>query len=142
MFCEREALTDQPRQLFDGPVVVVGAPAALALASFLRRHRREWLEHAAPFAAVSLEVATTIEALGRCADAFKQSQVPDGASGSLPNAAPPLPSSVVDDWISVKEVADRLHSSERWVRRLLEDGRLPGRKVNGRWLVDAEGLEK
>ena len=135
-------MSDLPRRLFRGPLVLVEGTTATVLVGFLRRHRREWLEHAAPFAAVSLEVATTIEALGRCADAFKQSQVPDGASGSLPNAAPPLPSSVVDDWISVKEVADRLHSSERWVRRLLEDGRLAGHKVNGRWLVNAESLEK
>jgi len=137
MFCEREALTDQPRQLFDGPVVVVGAPAALALASFLRRHRREWLEHAAPFAAVSLEVATTIEALGLCADVFRRSQVPDAEPKTVPSPEVALPSrAMVTPW----EAAGRLAVSERWVRRLLSDGRLPGQKVAGRWMVDSKGL--
>jgi len=42
----------------------------------------------------------------------------------------------------VKEVADRLKCSERWIRAQLADGRLPGRKVAGRWMVDSEGLEK
>ncbi|MGI8515381.1 MAG: helix-turn-helix domain-containing protein [Acidimicrobiia bacterium] len=131
-----------PRQLIDGPAAVVGGPAALALAAFLRRYQREWRELAPPYAQASIEVADTVAAICLAADMFKRRQLPDGASGSLPNAAPRLPSSVVDDWLSVKEAADRLRRSERWVRRLLEDGRLSGRKVNGRWLVDAESLEK
>jgi len=140
MICEREALTDLPRQVFDGPVVIVTGPTAIALSSFLRRHRREWLEHAAPYARASIEVATTVEAICLAADMFKRSQVPEGLPSALPNAAPRLPSSIVDGWVSVKEVADRLRCSERWIRTLLMDGRLPGRKVAGRWMVDSKGL--
>jgi|GEM_PF-1492586 len=130
---------DLPRQLIDGPAVIVGGPAALALAAFLRRYQREWREHAAPFAAASIEVATTIEALGRCAAAFKRSQVPNPEANQLPSAEVGLPSRPM---VTPEIAAGRLGCSERWIRHLLSDGRLPGAKVAGRWMVDAESLEK
>lgn len=39
-----------------------------------------------------------------------------------------------DAW-TVREVADRMGCSTRWVRHLLAAGRLPGRRSGGTWIV-------
>lgn len=119
-----------PRQLVDTPSVLVAGPAAVALSSFLRRYRREWCEHAAPFA-VSIEVAETVAALEMVADAFRR--VPIAEPLSVPIAEPGLPLPGV---MTTTEAAGQRGVSERWIRRQLETGRLPGRKVAGRWLVE------
>ena len=128
-----------PRQLFAGPTVVVSGPTAVALSRFLRKHRREWEEHVAPYARLTMDIATTVEAFDRCAETFKRSQVPDSEVTQLPIAEPFLRLEAME---TTREAADRLRVSERWVRRMLIDGRLVGRKVGGRWMVDSEGLEK
>ncbi len=43
--------------------------------------------------------------------------------------------------LSVAEAAQRLQVSPRRVRALLESGRLPGRRVAGRWLLPARAIE-
>ena len=130
-------MSDLPRRLFRGPLVLVEGTTATVLVGFLRRYQREWREHAAPYAHASIEVATTIEALGQCAETFKRSQVPNLEVNRLPSPEVALPSrAMVTPW----EAAGRLAVSERWVRRLLSDGRLPGQKVAGRWMVDSKGL--
>ncbi|MGI8514502.1 MAG: helix-turn-helix domain-containing protein [Acidimicrobiia bacterium] len=127
---------DRPRQLFSGPVVVVSGPAALALAAFLRRYQREWRELAPPYAQASIEVADTVAAICLVADMFKRRQLPEAA---LPPPEMHLP---LSGMVTPEIAAGRLGLSERRIRQLLNGGRLPGHKVNGRWLVDAESLEK
>ena len=36
---------------------------------------------------------------------------------------------------SVKEAANRLELSERWIRKLLEDGRMKGKKLARDWVI-------
>jgi excisionase family DNA binding protein len=43
--------------------------------------------------------------------------------------------------LSVAEAAQRLQVSPRRVRALLEDGRLPGRQVAGRWLLPSRAVD-
>lgn len=43
--------------------------------------------------------------------------------------------------LTVRETAERLRFSQSAVYRALEDGKLPGYKVLGRWRVDVDELE-
>jgi len=132
-------MSDLPRRLFRGPLVLVEGTTATVLVGFLRRHRREWREHAAVFAAASLEVAETVAALEMAAEAFKQSQVPDAEAKTVPPAEVALASAAM---VTTETAAGRRGVSERWIRQLLMDGRLHGKKIGGRWMVDAKSLEK
>ncbi|MGI8518637.1 MAG: hypothetical protein ACR2ME_09935 [Acidimicrobiia bacterium] len=124
----------QPRALIVRPSVLVGPVTCLALAAFLRSHREAWREHAARYSAGAPEMSFEIQALEMAAKLFTSSQFP----AALPEAEADLSSpSMVTPW----EAAGRRNCTERWIRQLLTDGRLPGRKINGRWLVDVEGLE-
>ena len=43
--------------------------------------------------------------------------------------------------MAVSEVAERLKTSQRYVIHLVARGRLPGRKLRGRWLIDKPDVE-
>jgi len=45
------------------------------------------------------------------------------------------------DALSVSEAADKLRVSERRIRALAEARILPARKIAGRWIIDARGIE-
>jgi len=45
-------------------------------------------------------------------------------------------------FLSTGEAAKRLGVNERHVRLLLDEGRLAGQKIGGRWIVDAAALRK
>jgi excisionase family DNA binding protein len=47
-----------------------------------------------------------------------------------------------EDDLSVQEVAHRLDVSDRWVRQLITDGRLSGRKHRGAWSVPTVEVER
>jgi excisionase family DNA binding protein len=47
-----------------------------------------------------------------------------------------------EDDLSVQEVAHRLDVSDRWVRQLIADGRLSGRKHRGAWSVPTVEVER
>ena len=41
----------------------------------------------------------------------------------------------IDDWLTPKEAADLLNSTDRWIMRLCKAQRLTAQKKGGRWLV-------
>lgn len=43
-------------------------------------------------------------------------------------------------WLTPTEAAEILPQTEQVIRRLLREGRIPGRKVEGRWSVDMKEL--
>jgi excisionase family DNA binding protein len=51
-------------------------------------------------------------------------------------------SDVLDEVVSVDEAAEELDLEKRHVRELLADGVLHGRKISGRWVVDAASVEE
>ncbi|WP_103342607.1 helix-turn-helix domain-containing protein [Amycolatopsis sp. CA-126428] len=53
--------------------------------------------------------------------------------GAPPDTPPSAPAAAVGR--SVSEVAEAMGCSNRYVRRLLTTGRLPGRKTHGGWIV-------
>lgn len=50
---------------------------------------------------------------------------------------------MIGDWLTTKEVAARLGVSDRRVRQLIAEGKLPAQKISDRqWLVKASALDK
>jgi hypothetical protein len=124
-----------PRRVYRGPVVIVEGPAAVAIAGFIRANRSEWRQFVAPYAVTSIEIPETIAALELCAQAFRRSQVPTAEPMSVPITEPGIPSKPME---TTEQAAARRGVSDSWVRRQLRDGRLPGRKIAGRWMVERE----
>jgi excisionase family DNA binding protein len=68
----------------------------------------------------------------------KAREVPACCYGSGSAEAGPVTMSLT---VAVREAASALECSDRWIRALLESGRLGGRKSGGTRLVDAGDLE-
>lgn len=50
--------------------------------------------------------------------------------------------SLLDSYVGVEEVAERLSIHAESVRRLIRQGKLPGIKFGNKWLVDRATLEQ
>jgi excisionase family DNA binding protein len=59
-------------------------------------------------------------------------------------AVPPYPDAFdfLDRFLSTAEAAERLGISERRVRVLVNEGRLPARKLGHQWIIDPDDLER
>ncbi len=47
---------------------------------------------------------------------------------------------VMEDFLTVKEVAQKLHLSTETVKKKLQSGELPGHKVGRKWLISPSEL--
>ncbi|SEC95249.1 DNA binding domain-containing protein, excisionase family [Amycolatopsis tolypomycina] len=66
-------------------------------------------------------------------DALNKGRQRHADGGAPPDTPPSAPAAAVGR--SVSEVAEAMGCSDRYVRRLLTAGRLPGRKTHGGWIV-------
>jgi excisionase family DNA binding protein len=87
------------------------------------------------------EVQATYDALRAAAIYWNEQQTEPPRQASEPQAAPSTsPAQSVDD-LSAAEAAEILGCTERRVRQLLAADRIEGRRVAGRWLVNASSVE-
>lgn len=52
-----------------------------------------------------------------------------------------MPNRIFDRILSLSEAAERSGLSESWLRRLMSEGRLEGKKIGKTWLVLAEDVD-
>lgn len=41
-------------------------------------------------------------------------------------------------WVTIEELAHRWHLSTHTVRGMIRDGRIPGKKIGGMWIIPAD----
>lgn len=112
--------------LHAGPVVVVSGPAARACLDCVAIAVRTRRQNGLPNSSVYLALA---EALRKAVSAYGHWDVRE---------APVVQH--VEHPMTVKEAADMLNRSTRQITRLAE--RLGGRKIGGRWLLDAQAVRE
>lgn len=130
--------------------VLLGAHVAGPAAVWALRHLEDKADDAArhfrsirrPDVADSIERAVAELRAASAAWWDSENAVSGGGSAEVPpgEVVPGSPVAQVDCPTAV--AAHALALTERRVRQLLADGRLDGRKVGGRWFVDADDLER
>lgn len=135
-------MTYQPAQygLLVAPVSPVAAKAITALFS-----RDKFLAAAAlqrPATANELRATwAAIESMAKVFDSMREERLGHALAPEAPETQVQGRSQPSDDSLSAAEAAALIGCSERRVRQLLTAERLEGRRVAGRWLVEASSVQ-
>lgn len=116
-----------------GAVLLDGAAAAVVSGVLVDGvHRRR-----ARGEVVGVELLELVEEVTLVARAWRNTSAPGTAELPIRDD----PEDVVDP-LTTQQAADRLGVSDRWVRKLIADGRLSGSQPHGAWLIPAAEVER
>jgi hypothetical protein len=120
----------EPRALYVEAAVIDGWPA-FAIARMLTRSCGDEIADLPAHLRAPIEDATN--ALRHAGERWATS-ARGSAEAALPEA--PVPLEHDEDEVSTREAAHMLELSDRRIRQLAADGRLVGRQIQGRWVLD------